>query len=68
MSLDTLEAAIRQEILDDKTHIENLWQEAGGGEGVLVVGVLNPDLKKYEGKNVCRLGDPLFHNKKNIMG
>lgn len=23
---------------------------------------------KIEGKNVCRLGDPLFHNKKNIMG
>jgi len=23
---------------------------------------------KYEGKNVCRLGDPLFHNQKNIMG
>ena len=23
---------------------------------------------KCEGKNVCRLGDPLFHNKKNIMG
>jgi len=23
---------------------------------------------KYEGKNVCRLGDPLFHNDKNIMG
>jgi hypothetical protein len=23
---------------------------------------------KYEGKNVCRLGDPLFHNKKNAMG
>ncbi len=21
-----------------------------------------------EGKNLCRLGDPLFHNKKNIMG
>lgn len=21
-----------------------------------------------EGKNVCRMGDPLFHNKKNIMG
>jgi len=21
-----------------------------------------------EGKNMCRLGDPLFHNKKNIMG
>lgn len=23
---------------------------------------------KYEGNNVCRMGDPLFHNKKNIMG
>ncbi len=23
---------------------------------------------KLEGKNTCRLGDPLFHNSKNIMG
>ena len=23
---------------------------------------------KLEGKNACRLGDPLFHNKKNTMG
>jgi hypothetical protein len=23
---------------------------------------------KLEGKNVCRLGDMLFHNKKNIPG
>jgi hypothetical protein len=23
---------------------------------------------KFGGKNVCRLGDPLFHNKKNIIG
>ena len=23
---------------------------------------------KMDGKNVCRLGDPLFQNKKNIMG
>lgn len=23
---------------------------------------------KMEGKNACRLGDPLFHNKKNMMG
>ncbi len=23
---------------------------------------------KLEGKNVCRLGDPMFHNKKNMMG
>ena len=23
---------------------------------------------KFEGKNVCRLGDSMWHNKKNIMG
>ena len=23
---------------------------------------------KFEGNNVCRLGDPMFHNKRNIMG
>jgi hypothetical protein len=23
---------------------------------------------KFEGNNVCRMGDPLFHNKKSIMG
>jgi hypothetical protein len=23
---------------------------------------------KFEGKNVCRMGDPLFHNKKNMLG
>ncbi len=23
---------------------------------------------KFEGKNICRMGDPLFHNKKNIVG
>lgn len=23
---------------------------------------------KFEGKNVCRMGDPLFHNNKNIPG
>jgi hypothetical protein len=23
---------------------------------------------KFEGNNVCRLGDPMFHNKKNIIG
>ncbi len=23
---------------------------------------------KFEGKNVCRMGDQLLHNKKNIMG
>ena len=35
--------------------------------GVCEFMMYSPDVK-FEGKNVCRLGDPLFHNKKNIMG
>ena len=49
--------------------------EAGSACGVISNSVKGPaefmmysfDVK-FEGKNVCRLGDPLFHNKKNIMG
>ncbi len=34
-----------------------------------VIQIMGPVVDvKFEGKNVCRLGDPLFHNKKNIMG
>jgi hypothetical protein len=46
---------------------------AGGGvmssstKGVCEFMMYSFDVK-FEGRNVCRLGDPLFHNKKNIMG
>ncbi len=49
--------------------------EAGSLGGVLSSSVKGPcefmnysfDVK-MEGRSVCRLGDPLFHNKKNTMG
>jgi len=49
--------------------------EAGSLKGV--ASSTNKDVCEYmmysfnvqiEGKNACRLGDPLFHNNKNIMG
>jgi hypothetical protein len=45
---------------------------AGGGvvsnsiKGVCEFMLYSFDVK-FEGKNVCRMGDSLFHNKKNIM-
>lgn len=47
-----------------------------GSAGGVVSGVIKGEAEfmmysfdvKFEGKNVCRMGDPLFHNKKNIMG
>lgn len=49
--------------------------EAGSKKGV-ASGTVNGECEfmmysfdvKIEGKNACRLGDPLFHNKKNIVG
>jgi dihydroorotase/N-acyl-D-amino-acid deacylase len=43
---------------------ENMWFGIGGGQGVLVVSVLNRDLKQYEGKTVAQIAraqgkDPL---------
>jgi hypothetical protein len=57
------------------TYAMSTGDEAGSAGGV-VSGVFKGECEfmlysfdvKLEGKNACRLGDPLFHNKKNIMG
>lgn len=48
-------AQIRSELQGKGVGFENLWLSAGGdGAGILIAGVLNPDLKKYEGKTVAQ--------------
>lgn len=57
------------------TYMKSTGDEAGSVGGVMS-GVIKGECEfmmysfdvKFEGKNVCRMGDPLFHNKKNIMG
>ena len=56
------------------------YMMTSGDEAGVAMGVISNSIKgvaefmlysfdvKFEGKNVCRLGDPMFHNKKNIMG
>jgi hypothetical protein len=59
----------------DAKYVMTTGDEAGSAGGV-ISGVIKGEAEfmmysfdvKYEGKNVCRLGDPMFHNKKNIMG
>ncbi|HEY5178050.1 MAG TPA: amidohydrolase family protein [Terriglobales bacterium] len=60
--------AIRQQIRKDLDStggsFENLWREVGGANGVLVVSVLDPQLRKYEGKTISQIAkmenkDPL---------
>ena len=57
-------AQIRKEVMAPSISFENLWLGAGGADGVLVIAVLNPELRKYEGKTVAQIGkmdnkDPL---------
>jgi len=40
-------------VLSDKW--ENLYMDVGGGEGILVAGVLNRDLAQYEGKRISEV-------------
>lgn len=56
------------------------YSMSAGDEAGSVGGVISSKVKgeceymmysfdvKFEGKNVCRMGDPLWHNKKNIAG
>jgi N-acyl-D-amino-acid deacylase len=49
-------AAIRKELeAPPSDTTENMWRGTGGPEGILVIGVLNPELKKFEGKTVAQI-------------
>ncbi len=56
-------------------YTDSTGDEAGTKKGV-ASGTINGECEfmmysfdvKFEGRNVCRLGDPLFQNKKNTMG
>jgi N-acyl-D-amino-acid deacylase len=43
---------LKQEMRAPSNNWENFYLGAGGGEGILVSGVLNRDLAKYEGKRI----------------
>jgi dihydroorotase/N-acyl-D-amino-acid deacylase len=46
---------IKSEMAADHPEWENLYFDSGGGAGVMIAGVVNPDLKKYNGVTVAEL-------------
>ncbi|HXE90312.1 MAG TPA: amidohydrolase family protein [Terriglobales bacterium] len=57
-------AAIRRDLETGLPGFENMWQGLTGPEGILVVSVLSPELKRYEGRNLAEIAaeqkkDPL---------
>src|SRR5438309_10024212 len=50
-------AKIKAEMSADHQQWENLYFDSGGGGGVMVSGVVNPDLKKFDGKTVAQIAE-----------
>jgi N-acyl-D-amino-acid deacylase len=46
---------IKSEMAADHREWENLYFDSGGGPGVMIAGVVNPDLKKYNGVTLAEL-------------
>src|SRR5437016_4865700 len=52
----TIRTKIKQEMAGDHPNWENLYFDSGGPSGVLVSGIVNPDLKKVDGKTTAQIG------------
>ena len=48
-------AKIKEEMAADHPNWENLFFDCGGGKGVMVAGVENPELKKFDGKTIAEI-------------
>lgn len=47
-----LRARLKSELAEDHPDWENLYHDSGGGSGMVISGVVNPELKKYDGVTV----------------
>jgi N-acyl-D-amino-acid deacylase len=59
-----IRARIKEEMASEHPNWENLYLGSGGASGVLVSGIVNPDLKKYDGQTLSQIAssqgkDPL---------
>ena len=57
-------SAIRAELVARSGSAENMWRGTGGPQGILVAAVLDPSLRRYEGKTIAQIAtdehkDPL---------
>jgi dihydroorotase/N-acyl-D-amino-acid deacylase len=46
---------------------ENQWYGSGGGDGVMLAEVENPDLRKYEGKTMSEIGRELGKDPRDVV-
>lgn len=51
----SVRAKIKQEMATEHPTWENLYLGSGGASGILVSGIVNPDLKQYDGKTLAQI-------------
>src|SRR5579864_3083756 len=51
----SIRAKIKQEMATEHPNWENLYLGSGGPSGVLISGIVNPDLKKYDGQTLAQI-------------
>ena len=66
------DASLRERIktdmaADDVTEWENQWYGSGGAEGVMVSSVLDPALRKYEGKTLAQIGTEMGKDPRDAL-
>jgi dihydroorotase/N-acyl-D-amino-acid deacylase len=53
----TVRKRIEQELAEDQPGWENLYHDSGGAAGVMISGVFNPDLQRYNGRTVAEMSE-----------
>jgi N-acyl-D-amino-acid deacylase len=52
-----IRAKIKNEMAGDHPNWENLFFDSGGGSGVMVAGVDNPDLRRFDGMTIAEIAE-----------
>ena len=60
-------ARIRRDMDDPNAAYENQWYGSGGGAGVMLAEVLNPELKKYEGMTLAEIGKAMGKDPRDVV-
>lgn len=58
---------IKREMNDASASYENQWYGSGGGSGVMVSSVLNPELRKWEGMNLDEIGKAMSRDPRDAL-
>lgn len=56
---------IKKEMDEPSTTWENEWRGSGGGAGIMLIGIMNPELTKYEGMNLEEVGHQMGKDPKD---